>query len=108
MSTTKKRPGFPGEFGKDTPPLEGTAANINMWFAAWHLDHGHTVAEADIFVDILRELKWTPIDIHGISVNKLLQDIRSCGYEYKRAPRLVGDMHRAMTLNVSLMHHIRA
>lgn len=104
----KKAAGHPGDFGKEISPLAGTAANVNMWFAAWHLDHGYTVAETVRFVDILRKLKWTPTDVHEMSVSKLLEDLQSCGYEYTWAPRLLGGMHRSMRLKVSLIvHHIR-
>lgn len=78
-----------------------------MWFAAWHMDHGHTVAETDQFVDTLRKLKWTASDLRELSLDKLIEDLHTCGYECEWAPRLAGDLQRSIALKVSSIVYLR-
>jgi hypothetical protein len=104
VSNTKQRKGLDGDFGRETPSATGTTAKIHTWFAGWHLDDGFSVPETDKFVDTLRKLKWTATDIRELSVEELLHDLHACGYTFKWAPRLAGDIQRAITLKVSLIH----
>lgn len=101
MSSIKKRPGHQGDFGRETPPPTGTTANIHMWFAAWHMDHGHSVEETNQLVDTLRKLKWTATGVRELKVDKIIEDLCACGYEHEWAPRLAGDIQRAIALKVS-------
>lgn len=102
LSNTKRRPGQHGDFGKETPPITGTTANIHMWLAAWHMDHGHSVADTDQFVDTLRKLDWTATKLRNLSVEKLIEDLHTCDYKFDWAPRLAGDIKRAINLKVSV------
>ena len=70
------------------------------------MDHGHTVAETDKFVDTLRKLKWTAPDLRELSVDKLIEDIHACGYECEWTPRLAGDLQRSIALKVSSILHL--
>lgn len=72
-----------------------------MWFAAWHMDHGHTVEETEQFVNTLRRLKWTPSKVRLMSIEKLVYDLHSCGYQHAWAARFAGDMQRGIALKVS-------
>lgn len=101
MTSVKKRRGINGDFGKETPSQTGTTANIHMWFAAWHMDHGHTVEETDQFVNTLRKLKWTAYNIRAMTIEKLINDLHACGYKFAWAPRLAGDILRGISLKVS-------
>ena len=107
VSNTKQRKGLNGDFGRETPSTTGTTANIHTWFAGWHLDDGFSVPETNKFVDILRKLKWTATDVRERSVNQLLDDLRACGYTFEWAPRLAGDIQRAITLKVSSVQPLR-
>jgi hypothetical protein len=100
-SNTKRRLGQHGDFGKETPLTTGTTANIHMWFAAWHMDHGYSVVATDELVDTLRKLDWDAIKLRELSVEKLVEDLHACDYKFEWAPRLAGDIKRGITLKVS-------
>jgi hypothetical protein len=98
----RQKDGLKGCFSQDTPSATGNNVNVVMWVAAWHVDDGFPVplAPGVTLLDGLCTLKWTATSIREMSVNMVLEDLYACGYKHAWAPRLAGDIKRALVLKV--------